>query len=351
MRKLIVGAVILAVAVSVGGYALFNGDFQGLGARERKPAMSVSQAMIDIGTMHEGDESPEITFTIENAGNAPLRITEIKAGCPCLSPSLSREIMAPGETSLLTVIANVPATPGSWSDTISLSSNDPLNPVQKVEIKGYVEVGSLAIPQKVHLSGLERGRTQQAAFEVIGGSGDTSFQILDVSANTDAITVGRVVKVRSVDISARERWNVTFSVSYRGLSNWEDKIIVSTTDVANPRLEIPVVVNETQDFAVVPRSVFLKQTQENRAPARTVTITCGDKDRDFSIGEIRKPRWLEVTARHPEEHGPVQLRVGVVPNFAPNGAATADRVIVTLQPDEMTLEIPVMLFATGGSES
>lgn len=90
---------------------------------------------LDLGDIDRTNSAPYSTSTqIRNLGSATLVINEILVSCACSGASLSRNEIPPNEESELTVgIKELGIGPKIVQ--ISLSSNDPLNPISRIELK------------------------------------------------------------------------------------------------------------------------------------------------------------------------------------------------------------------------
>ena len=84
----------------------------------------------DFGVVKEG-KTVEYTFSFDNSGNNDLKIGDIKTSCGCTAALVSKKDLAPGESGTLKVELNTANRSGKMSRTITVSSNDPVDP-QKV---------------------------------------------------------------------------------------------------------------------------------------------------------------------------------------------------------------------------
>lgn len=91
---------------------------------------------IDYGTIeNNSDGNREFKFT--NTGNTPLVISNAKGSCGCTVPTWPKEAIAPGESSVIKVRYATNRT-GSFSKSITLTSNAVNAPTKVVKIKGTV---------------------------------------------------------------------------------------------------------------------------------------------------------------------------------------------------------------------
>src|SRR5262245_1867534 len=63
----------------------------------RPTLLTASPRQTDLGVLSQGGRK-ELTFTLHNAGTSPVEITELKTSCECLTLTLPKKVVAPGET-------------------------------------------------------------------------------------------------------------------------------------------------------------------------------------------------------------------------------------------------------------
>lgn len=68
---------------------------------------------------------------LSNGGSEMLRITEVRPSCGCTTAPLDKDSLARGEETTMRIKLNLPSHNGLVQKTITVSSNDPMNP-QKV---------------------------------------------------------------------------------------------------------------------------------------------------------------------------------------------------------------------------
>ncbi|RED97508.1 DUF1573 domain-containing protein [Marinoscillum furvescens] len=86
------------------------------------PKITFSESVHDFGDIKQGDRVSH-TFTYENTGNEPLIISSVKTTCGCTATNWSREPLAPGESSEITVNFNSRGKVGKQNKTVRVMSN------------------------------------------------------------------------------------------------------------------------------------------------------------------------------------------------------------------------------------
>lgn len=121
MRKLVftfVTVLFFAAAASAQGVLKFNKEVH------------------DFGTLKEGPVAT-YSFEVKNTGNAPVVISNAMASCGCTTPEWKKDPIMPGATAVIKVGYNTPGRPGSFTKTITVTSNAE-NSTVVLTIKGNV---------------------------------------------------------------------------------------------------------------------------------------------------------------------------------------------------------------------
>lgn len=106
--------------------------------KERAPRLTFNGILHDFGTVKKGDVLT-VEFPFANTGGSELNIRKTKANCGCTVSNPGKNNLQPGESSSLTVKFNTAGREGTQQKTVTVFSNDPLNPTQVLTIKAVVK--------------------------------------------------------------------------------------------------------------------------------------------------------------------------------------------------------------------
>ena len=122
-------------------YADINEYFPPMTAEEKAvaPVLKIESILYDFGNIIMGDVV-DATFTLTNAGKSDLNIRKTKAGCGCTVPQLAKMDLKPGESIELKVTFNSAGRKGNQTKSVTIYTNDPVKPIQKVTIKAKIAV-------------------------------------------------------------------------------------------------------------------------------------------------------------------------------------------------------------------
>jgi hypothetical protein len=127
-------------AKSFSVYATLEDYFPALSADELKkaPQLKLENASADFGRVKQNSStSRELSLT--NTGKKELSIKAIQGNCTCISASAAKKLLKPGESGKIIISFNPQDRKGTQTKAITVYSNDPQNPVQRVTLSAYVE--------------------------------------------------------------------------------------------------------------------------------------------------------------------------------------------------------------------
>lgn len=134
MKKAVLTLSILFVAML--GFQGFAQEGQPVAGIEDGPYLKIDKEMHDYGNIAYGSNG-KCVFTITNAGNEPLIISNCKGSCGCTVPKCEKAPIAPGATSQITVEYDTERE-GPFHKSVTINSNAINTPQKVVKIKGSV---------------------------------------------------------------------------------------------------------------------------------------------------------------------------------------------------------------------
>lgn len=121
-------------------YATLEDEFPQLSAEElaKAPQLRVQYSTLDFGKLKPNAATTrEVQFY--NTGKKELDIKSLQGNCTCITASAKKTSIKPGESSAITVSLNPQDRKGTLQKALTIYSNDPQNPVQRITFSGYVE--------------------------------------------------------------------------------------------------------------------------------------------------------------------------------------------------------------------
>jgi hypothetical protein len=105
---------------------------------EKAPVMRVNEYSIDFGRI-KGDAATTKEVTVMNAGKKELSLRSLQPNCTCVKANASKTTLKPGESATVKIAFDPMGRNGSQQKAVTIYSNDPVNPVQRVTFTAYVE--------------------------------------------------------------------------------------------------------------------------------------------------------------------------------------------------------------------
>ena len=103
----------------------------------KAPKMQIAEKSVDFGRMKQ-NQSLTKTVTVENTGKSPLLIKAIQGNCTCVVSNATTKTLKPGTSTTLNVSFNPQDRVGTQQKAVTIYTNDPHNPVQRITIAAYV---------------------------------------------------------------------------------------------------------------------------------------------------------------------------------------------------------------------
>ena len=225
-------------------------------ANEKVPVLTFNEMIHDFGTFHEEEGRVTYVFNFKNTGSEDLILQKVRASCGCTTPSWSQKPVAPGDTGYIKVTYNASGRPGSFTKTITVTSNAGAD--QRLKIKGEVipkvkkpeeeypfNIGDFRLKnQNVYMRTIEYPNTKTERIQVMNnGTSEValSFQnvpkYMTVTAKPEKLAAqGKGVIEVKMDSKAAETWGdmqADFDVAVNGKVEKGKSVSVHSTIVEN----------------------------------------------------------------------------------------------------------------------
>ena len=121
-------------------YATLEDFFPKLTAAELAvaPQLIFETNTLDFGNI-PGNTVSEREVRVSNNGRKELVLNYIQPNCACITASASRTSLKPGESVMLSISFDPQGRRGTQNKAVTLYSNDPRNPVQRLTFSAYVQ--------------------------------------------------------------------------------------------------------------------------------------------------------------------------------------------------------------------
>jgi hypothetical protein len=135
-------------------------------AKTLPPVGPQPKAVVDLTEFNFGtldmDSSGRHEFTLTNAGEAALTLTEGGTSCRCTMSKLERDKIPPGGSAKVTLTWKPTDKPGPYQQTAKILTNDPAKPQIVLTIMGKISSAVRFSPSELVFSRLSAGDTSTA---------------------------------------------------------------------------------------------------------------------------------------------------------------------------------------------
>ncbi len=109
-----------------------------LSSQEKGACFSFKEETYNFGSVKEEGGPINHVFEFTNIGGTPLIINNVQASCGCTTPDWSRQPIPPGGKGFVKATFNPSGRPGSFSKTITITSNATCRPTVTISFSGTV---------------------------------------------------------------------------------------------------------------------------------------------------------------------------------------------------------------------
>lgn len=250
--------------------------FLAAAAAAAAPQLVIPKPVFDFGTIE--NKPVDVVFTLQNAGDAPLEITNIRPTCGCTVPDVKAITVAPGKSETLKASLELPKHVGEVHKAINITTNDPANPYVELKITGSLFPFIYPEPTAVSFQKLDATRPAEAAVKVRSMDASAPFAILEA-----AVVEG-----------PKEQPSEFFTVSYEAAADGNGydvkvsaqpplperfiptKVVLKTDSARAAKVEIPISAMVIGPIKVSPAKIMLPQPRAGQAPiTRTILVQPG----------------------------------------------------------------------------
>jgi hypothetical protein len=139
------------------------------------PVVRIDRPEHDFGTILQGENVRHV-FDFVNNGNAPLTVEKVTSSCGCTAALASAKVLAPGESGEIQTSFDSARFRGPVKKTVYLYTNDPVQPMVQLQLKGTVKAELTLEPQVVNFGAVSPRKTVKSTVNLIN-QGDREVQL------------------------------------------------------------------------------------------------------------------------------------------------------------------------------
>jgi hypothetical protein len=104
----------------------------------KAPRLGLTNTSIDFGKTKQHQDATKVVSIVNN-GRSELAIRAVQGNCACIKAIPSKDKLRPGESSTISITFNPQDRLGTQQKSVTVYSNDPQAPVQRITFTAYVE--------------------------------------------------------------------------------------------------------------------------------------------------------------------------------------------------------------------
>jgi hypothetical protein len=296
-----------------------------------QPKVQVLNPLYDFGTALEG-KMVEHVFKIKNAGKGELIIRGMKTSCGCTAAAPSKNHLAPGEETDVSVGFDTHFQKGHQVRTITAYTNDPDAPQAVMTMQGVVKQQVAAVPSQVAFGTVHKGATATQEVNIDDLTNTKGFKVSSVTNSSSSIKVtqearkdgkpGTTLKVELLPTMPAGTFDDTIKVVTNRVPINIDVFGTVTGDLTlNPAQVSFGIVPHGQDVVRI-----LKLTNASGRDVKVLDISSSTPSVSASTEAVKPGKEYRIT---------VTLRRGT-----PEGQLRGQLAIKTNDPDQSTVTVP-----------
>lgn len=252
---------------------------------EDKPVLAGQPSLVfpitrhDFGQIYD-DHAVKFVYPFTNAGAGELKIISVKPTCGCTVPELKKNTFAPGERSVIEVVFNPRHKKGKKVYHVSIRTNDPVRPEQKISFFADVKPMIVTDPNVIYFGNVPRGQEETRIVKIAGRRQDfqaTYASITRAGESSSYMTV-EVLGTKPVEIDGESMQQSELKVTLKGsapigriASN--TYAAVRTNDPRNPLINLTIRGEVVGDLALAPGRVVLGRVVLGTPITRELRVT------------------------------------------------------------------------------
>lgn len=310
---------------------------------DARPKAHVAEPVHEAGTLAPGEKVVH-DFVVENQGEAPLEITDVRPACGCTVAEFDRTI-APGTSGKVHAVLDTSTFAGAISKGITVLTNDPVRPSIQLTLKATVEPHLMVDPGYARFIQPQLSDPGVVVQRLWTKSFD-HLEILDVTSPYPFLTVTHE-KIEDPEnrheegVGPQHELTLVLDYTEAPVGALADYVTVRTNHPKQPEVKVPisgfirplmVVTPNEADFGAV-------AMDDDGAFGSLVLKHYGSTPLEIRAAESSVPG-VEVEVEPVTEGSEFRVRVELTPEM-PKGAFNGLITLSTNQPRKPTVEIPI----------
>jgi hypothetical protein len=246
---------------------------------QHAPKIACDKPDYDFGTVDSTDRVTHI-YEIRNAGDVPLRISEVRGSCGCTTAVVSRTTVPAGETAAVTAVFNVGGRSGHQDKHVAVYSDDPVMGLLTLNLHGDVKRDVLISPEFLTAGRIRPDQPVEMKI-IVEDNSAAPLHITSASASSSNL------ETSVVELTPGKRFVVKVkTIPPLENGSMESVIHIFTASTNNPVYDVTFKATVLGPLVVAPPQFTLEQSS---GPISRFIIINGGTVQKFSILKVETP--------------------------------------------------------------
>lgn len=278
-RALAVVSLLLAAAVFAG---IWRHDWCRLRETPQHPALRLDRTAVDFGRVVPGSELCA-EFRLTNAGQKPLRVTELRTSCGCAPAAIDRAEILAQESALLKVRFHVPMHPGDVAHRVFFETNDPGHAEVALRLHALAQWDMEANPSAIYVPTIALGDEAEYQIELLSTAG-TPIGVKEAEVSAPGVRLSQIG-------SDLRRVRFVVHVEPKETGHFRGAIQFTTTSKQRPRIVVPVQGECVGPIICRPRALVLGMVAPGCTRSARLVVQSRAEDPVIGSLEVSDPAW------------------------------------------------------------
>jgi len=226
-------------------------------------------------------------FKVENRGNKPLILQDVKTSCGCAAAIIQKEEIKPDESGYVQISFRPSGSAGTKTATAVVTTNDPANNKIMLRMRCDFRPELYTVPEKLNLGRFPADVVEvvKSSFTVASGNELEVFEILEIDTTATPELSASYEMVRlgiEYEISVTNNKPIV-------AGGYSGTIVVKTSNRKIPKLSIPVMGNALRPVEVQPTTVLLDKASEEKKVQDFILRVIPGTVENFNVVKISVP--------------------------------------------------------------
>ena len=245
------------------------------------PQIVVGSSRVNLGVVPTGTEL-RLSLPVNNGGSDDLELQHIQSTCSCTVGTISRNPIQPGEEGRIDVRIETPGAEGEFTQTLTMTSNDPSSPSVLVDFAG--DARDVVVPEVSHVRFGKITRGKDGKLEKVGLK--RAYFSENLHAADFEVVAGEGFEGRVVEDSQGELTLELYTTDRVAAGKEKGSVLVCLKNRNDVCTRLFASVEVVDRFACVPSVVFLgviRSGQESQVSVELLGISADDDVRVLPI--------------------------------------------------------------------